>query len=157
MIRGAIAGLLDQKTPFGRLALLHVVMTAGDTLVTVSLADSLFFSISPGAAKDRVILYLLLTMAPFAVVAPLLGPVIDRSRGARRATLLASLAAVAGLTGGFAFAASSATTSVASATKTAVTKSTTATGDDGSTVSTNASTAASMANTTAAITTSSGS
>ena len=92
MIRTALAGLLDQKTPFGRMALLHVVMTAGDTLVTVSLADSLFFSISPGAAKDRVILYLLLTMAPFAVVAPLLGPVIDRSRGARRATVVVSAA-----------------------------------------------------------------
>jgi hypothetical protein len=37
-----------------------------------------------------VILYLLLTMAPFAVVAPLLGPVIDRSRGARRATVVVS-------------------------------------------------------------------
>jgi len=81
MVRHALADLLDQKTPFGRLALLHVVMTAGDTLVTVSLAGSLFFSISLGAAKNQVILYLLLTMAPFAVVAPLLGPVIDRSRG----------------------------------------------------------------------------
>jgi len=90
MVRHALAGLLDQKTPFGRLALLHVVMTAGDTLVTVSLAGSLFFSISLGAAKNQVILYLLLTMAPFAVVAPLLGPVIDRSRGARRATVMVS-------------------------------------------------------------------
>ncbi len=90
MVRDAFADLLDQKTPFGRLALVHVIMTAGDTLVTVSLAGSLFFSISPEAAKDRVILYLVLTMAPFAVVAPLLGPVIDRSRGARRATVMVS-------------------------------------------------------------------
>jgi hypothetical protein len=89
-VRDAFADLLDQKTPFGRMALLHVVMTAGDTLVTVSLAGSLFFSISLGAAKNQVILYLLLTMAPFAVVAPLLGPVIDRSRGARRATVMVS-------------------------------------------------------------------
>ncbi|HXQ59475.1 MAG TPA: MFS transporter [Acidimicrobiales bacterium] len=92
MVRDSFADLLDQRTPFGRLALVHVVMTAGDTLVTVSLAGSLFFSISPEAAKNRVILYLLLTMAPFAVVAPLLGPVIDRSRGARRATVVASSA-----------------------------------------------------------------
>jgi hypothetical protein len=89
-VRDAFADLLDQSTPFGRLALLHVVMTAGDTLVTVSLAGSLFFSISPEAAKNKVILYLLLTMAPFAVVAPLLGPVIDRSRGARRLTVVVS-------------------------------------------------------------------
>jgi hypothetical protein len=90
MVRDSFADLLDQRTPFGRLALVHVVMTAGDTLVTVSLAGSLFFSITPEAAKNRVILYLLLTMAPFAVVAPLLGPVIDRSRGARRATVVVS-------------------------------------------------------------------
>jgi hypothetical protein len=88
--RDALAVLLDQRTPFGRLALVHVLMTAGDTLVTVSLASSLFFSISPEAAKGRVLLYLLLTMAPFAVVAPFLGPVIDQSRGARRAMVVTS-------------------------------------------------------------------
>ena len=76
--------------PFGRLALTHVLMTAGDTMFAVSLAGSLFFSISPTAAKDKVLLYLLLTMGPFAVVAPALGPVVDRSRGARRATVVAS-------------------------------------------------------------------
>ena len=65
-------------------------MTAGDTLLTVSLAGSLFFSISPQAAKDKVLLYLVLTMAPFAVVAPMLGPFIDRSRGARRALVVLS-------------------------------------------------------------------
>jgi hypothetical protein len=86
----SLRDLLDQRTPFGRLARVHVLMTAGDTLLTVSLAGSLFFSISPQAAKGKVILYLLLTMAPFAVVAPLLGPVIDRSRGARRATVVLS-------------------------------------------------------------------
>ena len=90
--RDALEDLLDQNTPFGRLALTHVLSTAGDTLVTISLAGSLFFSISPNAAQSRVILYLLLTAAPFAVVAPLMGPVIDRSRGARRALVIASTA-----------------------------------------------------------------
>jgi len=66
-----------------------VLAIAGDTLVTMALAGSLFFSISPGAAKNRVALYLLLTMAPFAVVAPLLGPVLDRSRRGRRMMLIA--------------------------------------------------------------------
>jgi hypothetical protein len=91
-VRDALAALLDQKTPFGRLALTQVVLTAGDTLLTVSLAGSLFFTVSANEARGKVILYLLLTMAPFAVVAPLLGPVIDRSRGARRATVVASTA-----------------------------------------------------------------
>jgi len=65
-------------------------MLAGDTLVTISLAGSLFFSISPTEAKSKVLLYLLLTLAPFAVVSPLLGPLIDRSRGARRAMVVLS-------------------------------------------------------------------
>src|SRR5665647_3374883 len=90
LARSAIADLFDQRSPFGRLALTHVLMTAGDTLFAVSLAGSLFFSISPTAAKDKVLLYLLLTMGPFAVVAPALGPLIDRSRGARRAMVVTS-------------------------------------------------------------------
>ncbi len=78
------------RTPFSRLALTHVLSTAGDTLVTMALAGSLFFSISPGAARGRVALYLLLTMAPFAVVAPLVGPALDRSRGGRRTMIIAT-------------------------------------------------------------------
>jgi len=90
LIRSAVNDLFDQRSPIGRLALTHVLMTAGDTLFAVSLAGSLFFSISPTAAKDKVLLYLLLTMGPFAVVAPALGPLIDRSRGARRAMVVTS-------------------------------------------------------------------
>jgi hypothetical protein len=59
-------------------------MMAGDTMVTVSLAGSLFFSVSPDEAKSKVLLYLLLTIAPFAVVSPLLGPLIDKSANGRR-------------------------------------------------------------------------
>jgi len=80
----SFARLFDQDTAFGRLAFVQVAMLAGDTLVTISLAGSLFFSISPDAAEGKVLLYLLLTVAPFAVVSPLLGPAIDASRGARR-------------------------------------------------------------------------
>ena len=65
-------------------------MLAGDTLVTLSLAGSLFFSISPTEAKSKVFYYLLFTLAPFAIVSPLLGPLIDRSRGARRAMVMFS-------------------------------------------------------------------
>lgn len=76
--------LFDQSTAFGRLALVHVLMMAGDTMVTVSLAGSLFFSVSPTEAKGKVLAYLLLTIAPFAVVSPVLGPLIDRSANGRR-------------------------------------------------------------------------
>ncbi len=86
----AFADLFDQGSAFGRLALVQVLMIAGDMLVTISLAGSLFFSISPTEAKSKVLLYLLLTIAPFAVVSPLLGPLIDRSRGARKAMVVFS-------------------------------------------------------------------
>ena len=86
----ALRDLFDQSTPFGRLALVQVLMIAGDTLVTISLAGSLFFSISPTEAKSKVLLYLLLTIAPFAIVSPLLGPAIDRSRNARRFMVVVS-------------------------------------------------------------------
>ncbi|MCU1450142.1 MAG: Major Facilitator Superfamily transporter [Acidimicrobiales bacterium] len=75
-------------SPFARLALTHILAVAGDTLVTMALAGSLFFSISPHAARGRVALYLVLTMAPFAVVAPVLGPVLDRSRSGRRTVVV---------------------------------------------------------------------
>ena len=84
LARASAQDLFDQKTAFGRLALVHVIMMAGDTLVTVSLAGSLFFSVSPTEAKGRVLLYLVLTIAPFAVVSPVLGPLIDRSANGRR-------------------------------------------------------------------------
>ncbi|MFP5377178.1 MAG: MFS transporter [Acidimicrobiia bacterium] len=70
--------------PFQRLAVTHVLSLAGDGLVTVALAGSLFFDISPSAARGRVALSLLLTILPFGVVAPFLGPAIDRIAGGRR-------------------------------------------------------------------------
>jgi hypothetical protein len=68
----------------------HLLMITGDAFMTVALAGSLFFSISPSAARSKVALYLLLTMAPFAVVAPALGPLLDRSREARRVMVMAA-------------------------------------------------------------------
>ena len=90
MARQAQKDLFDQSHPIGRLSLVQCAMLGGDTLVTISLAGSLFFSISPDAADHKVLLYLLFTLAPFAIVSPLLGPLIDRSRGARRAMVVSS-------------------------------------------------------------------
>jgi MFS family permease len=74
--------------PFARLARMHSFSAAADGLVTVALAGSIFFSIEPDAARWRVALYLLLTIAPFAVVTPLIGPAIDRTRGGRRGMIV---------------------------------------------------------------------
>jgi hypothetical protein len=71
-------------TPFARLVYAHAVSTCGDACLTVSLAGSLFFQSPTHAAREKVLLYLVLTMAPFAVVAPIVGPALDRRRGARR-------------------------------------------------------------------------
>ncbi len=90
MARQARRDLFDQSHPVGRLSLVQCAMLGGDTLVTISLAGSLFFSISPQAADHQVLLYLLFTLAPFAIVSPLLGPLIDRSRGARRIMVVSS-------------------------------------------------------------------
>jgi MFS transporter len=79
-----------EPSPFSRLAVTHALALSGDAIVTVALAGSLFFSISPTAARGRVVLSLILTIAPFAVVAPFLGPYVDRARGGRRATVLAA-------------------------------------------------------------------
>src|ERR1700728_1860115 len=87
LVRSSLAELFDQSKPFGRLALVHCLQAAGTAFITVSLAGSLFFSISPDAAKSKVLLYLLITIAPFAVVGPALSPILDRGRQARRASV----------------------------------------------------------------------
>ena len=90
MARQARQDLFDQSHPIGRLSLVQCAMLGGATVVTISLAGSLFFSISPDAADHKILLYLLFTLAPFAIVSPLLGPLIDRSRGARRLMVVTS-------------------------------------------------------------------
>ncbi len=66
-----------------RLIELHAFNAAGDAAVAISLAGTLFFA-QPGEARGQVALFLFLTMLPFAVVAPLLGPFLDRFSHGRR-------------------------------------------------------------------------
>lgn len=87
LVRSAVHDLFDQSEPFGRLALIHTIFSVGTTFVTISLAGTLFFTISPEAAKGKVVLYLLLTITPFAVVAPALSPLLDRGSYARRTSM----------------------------------------------------------------------
>ena len=74
--------------PFTWLARTHLLSAAGDALIAIALAGSLFFNLDPAAARPKVALYLLVTMAPFAVVGPLIGPLVDRSRGGRRGMII---------------------------------------------------------------------
>jgi hypothetical protein len=79
---------LASYSKFRRLAITHALMMAGDAAMVVALADSLFFSIDPDAARERVLLFLVLSFAPFLVLAPLIGPALDRVAGGRRAAII---------------------------------------------------------------------
>jgi len=72
---------------------LHAFNAGGDAAMAVGLAGTLFFQVPSGEARGRVALLLLLTMAPFVLVAPLLGPFLDRFRGGRRWAIGTTMAA----------------------------------------------------------------
>jgi MFS family permease len=67
------------------------VSAAGDALVLLSLATTVFFSVPVGEARSRVALYLVVTMLPFSVMAPVIGPLLDRFRHGRRYALAVTL------------------------------------------------------------------
>jgi len=79
------------ESGLARLIELHAVNAVGDALIAISLAGTLFFSVPVGEARGRVALYLLVTMAPFALMAPLIGPLLDRVRHGRRYALAATM------------------------------------------------------------------
>jgi Na+/melibiose symporter-like transporter len=80
-------------TPFTRLARTHAASTMADAMVAASLAGSLFFNLPAGDARAPVLRYLVITMLPFAVVSPLIGPAIDRLKGGHRFMVIGSLVA----------------------------------------------------------------
>ncbi len=63
---------------------------AVDSAMAVALANTLFFAAAVGESKGKVALYLLITIAPFAVIAPLIGPALDRLQHGRRVALALS-------------------------------------------------------------------
>jgi hypothetical protein len=63
---------------------------AVDAAMAVALANTLFFAAASGESKGKVALYLLITIAPFAVIAPLIGPALDRLQHGRRLALAMS-------------------------------------------------------------------
>ncbi len=67
-----------------RLAAAQLGHAAGDGMVAVALANTLFFAVPLGEARAKVALYLALTMAPFAVLSPVVGPWLDRWRHSHR-------------------------------------------------------------------------
>lgn len=78
---------LEDYSPFRRLAIVHGAMMGADAAMVVALADTVFFSVDPQAARDKVLLFLVISFAPFLVLAPLIGPLLDRIAGGRRAVI----------------------------------------------------------------------
>jgi hypothetical protein len=81
-----------EPTPFARLVYAQAVGACGDACIIVSMAGSIFFSSPTSAARGKVLLFLLITMTPFMLIAPVLGPALDRMKGGRRLFLIASAA-----------------------------------------------------------------
>lgn len=80
------------ESGLARLVHMQFLVAAGDAAIAVSLAGTLFFTIPTEQARPQVAQFLLLTMAPFAIVAPFIGPFLDRFRHGRRWALGVTLA-----------------------------------------------------------------
>jgi MFS family permease len=80
------------ESGLSRLIQMHTFNTAGDAAVAISLAGTLFFQVPSGEARGQVALFLGLTMLPFAIVAPLIGPFLDRFAHGRRWAIGATMA-----------------------------------------------------------------
>jgi Major Facilitator Superfamily len=81
------------RTGLSSLIELTAASSVGDAFVAVSLAGTLFFSASVDQARGRIALALLITIAPFAILAPFLGPMLDRVQQGRRYILMGTLLA----------------------------------------------------------------
>ena len=65
----------------------QVLSYGTDAMITVALAGTVFFGASAHAQRGNVLLYLVVTMAPFALIAPVIGPALDRLQHGRRWTM----------------------------------------------------------------------
>ena len=95
---GRVVQRLTRASGAGRTGLSNLIEltaagSAGDAFVAVALAGTLFFSASISQARSQVALALVVTMAPFAVLAPLIGPMLDRVQDGRRYILAGTLLA----------------------------------------------------------------
>jgi len=86
------AATADGADKSGLTALTYPVMAnfAVDAAMAVALANTLFFAAASAESKSKVALYLLITIAPFAVITPLIGPALDRLQHGRRVALATS-------------------------------------------------------------------
>ncbi|MFJ6349400.1 MFS transporter [Streptomyces sp. NPDC092046] len=79
------------ESGLGKLIELHAVNGAGDVMITVALATTVFFAVPTDEARGRVALYLGITMLPFTLLAPVIGPLLDRIPHGRRAAMAGAM------------------------------------------------------------------
>lgn len=93
------AARADGADKSGLTALTYPVIlnNAVDAALMVALANTLFFAAAQAESKTKVALYLVVNIAPFAVIAPFMGPLLDRIQHGRRIALAVSFAARAAL------------------------------------------------------------
>jgi MFS family permease len=86
------AAQADGAHESGLTALTYAVMLnyASSAAMAVGLANTLFFSAATAESKTKVALYLIITIAPFALIAPVIGPMLDRIQRGRRIALAVS-------------------------------------------------------------------
>lgn len=81
------------RTGLAQLIELSAAGSIGDGFVAVALAGTLFFNASVSQARGQVALALLITMAPFALLAPFIGPMLDRVQHGRRYIMIGTVLA----------------------------------------------------------------
>jgi hypothetical protein len=81
------------RTGLAQLIELSAAGSIGDGFVAVALAGTLFFSASVTQARGQVALALIITMAPFALLGPFIGPMLDRVRQGRKFILIGTVLA----------------------------------------------------------------
>lgn len=79
------------ESGLGRVIELHLVSTLADALIVTALASTIFFAVPTQQARGRVATSLLITMVPFVLLAPVLGPLLDRVRRGRRYALATTM------------------------------------------------------------------
>ena len=95
---GGLVHRVTSASGAGRTGLSTLIETtaaagAGDAFVLISLAGTIFFNTSVEQARGKVVLFLVVTMAPFAVLAPFIGPALDRVQQGRKYLLAGTLLA----------------------------------------------------------------
>ena len=81
------------RTGLSSLLELSIASAIGDAFVVIALAGTLFFNSSAEQARGRAAFALIVTIAPYAILAPLIGPMLDRVRRGNKYILTGTLLA----------------------------------------------------------------